>query len=199
MTIVRAIGLVVLGAVVVACGTGPERSPQPSPSTVALALRTMAVTGSCAGVGLDAELHGDPKDPSIAWLTSLLPAGDQPDPGADRLEVVWPTGYTAVFDPTLRVIEPTGQTAMQEGDHVDGGCVTGGPLLLLGPMDGFRLECGTVPRSTCTSVLNGVHASQSAQWPKVRLAAFIVRDASGHYTVVFEDGQRFDGYASPNL
>jgi hypothetical protein len=65
-------------------------------------------------------------------------------------------------------------------------------------MRGFHLECGTVARSTCTSVLNGVHQSQSDQWPKARLTTFVVRDATGHYTALFEDGQRFDGTASPN-
>jgi hypothetical protein len=120
---------------------------------------------------------------------------------ADRLEVVWPTGYTAVFDPTLRVLDPTGQTAMREGDYVDGACVgsaAGGQFFLPGPMRGFHLECGAVPRATCTSVLNGVHQSQSDQWPKARLTTFVVRDATGHYTALFEDGQRFDGTASPN-
>ena len=190
----RAAATFALAGMLIGCGSEPPPTRSPS----GIALRTTAATGACAGVGLDAEVHGDPKDPSIVWLTSLLPAGGQPDPIGDRVEVIWPTGYTAVFDPALRVLDPTGQTAMQEGDYVDGGCVTQGPLLLTGPMDGFRLECGTVERSTCTSVLNGTHY-RTGNWPKGRIATFIVRDATGHYTVVLEDGQRYDGYASPNF
>jgi hypothetical protein len=59
--------LTAIAALVVACGglVPSTPTPSPSPSASGIALRTRADTGACAGVGLDAEVHGDPADPSV--------------------------------------------------------------------------------------------------------------------------------------
>jgi hypothetical protein len=75
---------------------------------------------ACAGVGLDAVLHGDPADPKVAWLINRL--GDLP---GKRLEVAWPPGFRARFAPELEVLDGTGRVRLREGDHIDGTCGTG--------------------------------------------------------------------------
>ncbi len=72
----------------------------------------------CAGVGLDAVLHGSPNDPYVAWLRSN-------GPGAGRIEVVWPAGYRARFSPNLEVLNDRGIVVLREGDAISGACVTG--------------------------------------------------------------------------
>jgi hypothetical protein len=75
---------------------------------------------ACAGVGLDAIVHGDPADPKVAWLINRLPA-----PGDGRIEVAWPPGYRARFAPNLEVLDGTGRIRLREGDPIDGTCGTG--------------------------------------------------------------------------
>jgi hypothetical protein len=68
----------------------------------------------CAGVGLDAVLHGDPADPKVAWLTSKI--------GGPRLEIVWPFGFTARFTPDLEILDADGNVVIREGGAVTGTC-----------------------------------------------------------------------------
>lgn len=54
--------------------------PAPSLATIpALVCHTTPITG---------ELASDPRDPHVAWLVT---------PEGERVEVIWPTGYTAQF------------------------------------------------------------------------------------------------------
>jgi hypothetical protein len=94
----------------------------------ALALPTtnQLAGGACAGVGVDAVLHGSAADPRIAWLTENL------DPAAPaRLDVVWPAGYRARFAPGLEILDENAKVVLQEGDRVTGLCsgVEGVPYL----------------------------------------------------------------------
>jgi hypothetical protein len=71
----------------------------------------------CAGVGLDAVLHGSPNDPYVAWLENRVVAG--------RDEIVWPAGYRARFSPNLDILDESGIVVLREGDAISGSCVTG--------------------------------------------------------------------------
>ncbi|MEP7379403.1 MAG: hypothetical protein ABI725_07585 [Chloroflexota bacterium] len=70
----------------------------------------------CAGVGLDAVLHGDPADPHVAWIVDRL--------SGHRKEVTWPAGYQARFAPDLLVFDPGGQVVLRENSPISGACVT---------------------------------------------------------------------------
>jgi len=70
---------------------------------------------ACAGVGLDAVLHGSPTDPRVAWLDNELGS-----PG--RIDVIWPAGYLARFDPSLQILDENGNVVIFEGDRVSGAC-----------------------------------------------------------------------------
>jgi hypothetical protein len=74
----------------------------------------------CAGVGVDAVLHGSPNDPYVAWLENRVVAG--------RVEVLWPAGYRARFSPNLEILNESGIVVLREGDAISGTCVTGLPF-----------------------------------------------------------------------
>jgi hypothetical protein len=95
----------------------------------AIALPTLGNDGSnCRGVGLNAILAGDPRDPRVAWLAM----GD-----GRRQEIVWPVGFRAQFTPELEILDARGRVVLRAGDPVDSGCVIGGapdlrePLLIV--------------------------------------------------------------------
>ncbi|HEX7612729.1 MAG TPA: hypothetical protein VF371_08130 [Candidatus Limnocylindrales bacterium] len=92
-------------------------SPRASLSGGLFALPTVnwLAGGLCAGVGLDAVLHGSPSDPRVAWLESSLG-------GPSRMEVTWPAGYRARFNPNLEVLDESGNVVIREGDAVSGAC-----------------------------------------------------------------------------
>jgi hypothetical protein len=94
----------------------------------------------CAGVGLDAFLHGDPTDPRSAWVVR---------PDGTRQDILFPAGYKAVFTPALQVLDPTGRVAMDEGDYVYGACVGPGDELTIDPDESLSLDCGPVPADSC--------------------------------------------------
>ena len=97
----------------------------PTPPVTAVGLPTLPEwDGSCPGIGMDAELHGDADDPRVAWVV---------DRGR-REEIIWPPGYTAQFTPNLVVLNAEGDVVAIEGAHVDSACVGGPPdyfLLLI--------------------------------------------------------------------
>jgi len=111
-----------------ACGA-PQPSSTPSPvPTPAVVLPTVHELGhACAGVNLDAALAGDPTDPRVAWL--------KPDGAPNRIEIVFPPGFSARFSPHLEILDAVGVVVAREGDHIDGGCVISpseaDPLLVL--------------------------------------------------------------------
>jgi len=97
------------------------RSPKPSLPDGLIALPTTNWLETpdtiCAGVGLDAVLHGSPKDPYVAWLENRV--------GASRDEIVWPAGYRARFSPDLEILNESGIVVLREGDAISGSCVPG--------------------------------------------------------------------------
>jgi hypothetical protein len=73
--------------------------------------------GLCADIGLDAVLHGSPTDPNVAWLVANVMDGV-------RMDVIWPAGYRARFNPNLEVLDENGNVVLREGDAVSGACVS---------------------------------------------------------------------------
>lgn len=111
-----------------ACSPAPSEAP-PSAGADGIALpgtapwpTPPATPPPCAGVGLDAILHGDATDPGVTWLRDRT--------GGGRIEVTWPVGFRARFTPSLVVVDPAGRVVHREGDTIDGGCVDGDRILL---------------------------------------------------------------------
>lgn len=103
--------VVVLAASLSACASEVPTTPSPSP----LALPVAAFPNACRGIGVNATLHGDPRDPRYAWLSV----------GGRRNELVWPPGYFALFQPGLVVFDSFGTAVFHEGDTVTGACLSG--------------------------------------------------------------------------
>jgi hypothetical protein len=125
-------GLIVCSLLAAACSapvtTPPSVSPD-LPDARGLPLPTSAWWSAsqptppvCAGVGLDAILHGDPGDPSITWITDRGQGG--------RRDATWPPGFRARFEPSLVVVDGSNAVVAHEGDGIDGGCVDGERILL---------------------------------------------------------------------
>jgi hypothetical protein len=70
-------------------------------------------------------LHGDPDAEPAAWLVDR-------DSG-ERVDVRWPRGTVAVFDPQLRVVLANGTVFHREGDVISGGCGSDGTTIDLMP------------------------------------------------------------------
>lgn len=140
MHLMRRSGLVSLAAAVLVlwgCDRAPPAAAPQAPTVLSPAATQTAVAqplpvltvgnvpvgpgSSCAGVGLDATLHGETGDGRIAWLVTAE---------GGRLDVVWPAGYHARFAPRLEVLDESGRVVLREGDRVGGGCVTGDPDIL---------------------------------------------------------------------
>jgi hypothetical protein len=69
---------------------------------------------ACAGVGLDAILHGSASDARVAWAIDQTSGG--------RIDIIWPLGYSARFVPNLEVLDSHGAVVAHEGDLVTGTC-----------------------------------------------------------------------------
>ena len=104
------------GFVSAATGSYPP-SPRPSLSGGLFALPTTnwLAGGVCAGVGLEAVLRGSPSDPRVAWLENNIG-------GQSRIEVSWPAGYRARFNPNLEILDENGKVVLRDGDAVGGAC-----------------------------------------------------------------------------
>ena len=121
---VRALSaLVLIGLAFAACDSAP--SPVPTKASGSLVLPTINTRAfdACAGVGTEAVLAGDANDPRVAWLLS----------GGKRVDVVFPLGFSARFNPGLEVLDGSGAVVARGGDRIDGYCVTAGPPLVLWP------------------------------------------------------------------
>lgn len=103
------------GAVVSPWPSGDIALPTPEP----LDLPSGAIE-ACGGVGISAILRGDPHDPHIAWLVNNL---------GTRVNITWPEGYRARFDPGLEVVDAAGVVVLKNADSVTGACVTDNPDL----------------------------------------------------------------------
>jgi hypothetical protein len=73
--------------------------------------------GGCRGVGTDLVIHGSATDPSVSWATTA--------DGGNRLDLVWPVGYSVRFMPDLEIVDPSGGVVAREGDHLTGMCSPG--------------------------------------------------------------------------
>jgi hypothetical protein len=82
---------------------------------VAIGPSGRGVPNACRGIGVNATLHGDPRDPRFAWLSV----------GGRRNELVWPPGHFALFQPGLVVFDSFGTAVFREGDTVTGACLSG--------------------------------------------------------------------------
>jgi hypothetical protein len=72
--------------------------------------------GGCnIGVGQDATLHGAASDARATWPTDNF--------GGDRIELLWPIGYSARFSPHLEVLDDHGAVVAHEGDLIIGSCL----------------------------------------------------------------------------
>jgi hypothetical protein len=117
----RRLASIVLVTAVVAGACGGERTPGPNeyalPADPALVLGPNATPLACAGVGLDAVLVGSASDGRKVWLEDAQTA--------DRLELVWPVGFTVRFGQgdAFDVLNAAGKTAIVGGSHVSGACV----------------------------------------------------------------------------
>jgi hypothetical protein len=105
-----------------------DPSPQPGPNGLYWLSTYNWLTGYglCAGTGLDAVLHGSPTDAHVAWLDGEQVVGPLGEPEVVRLEIVWPAGYRARFDPNLEILDENGNVVMRDGDTVTGDCGGGG-------------------------------------------------------------------------
>jgi hypothetical protein len=80
------------------------------------------VATACAGVGVSAVLHGSAADPRVAWLVNDL---------GTRVDVVWPPGYRARFNPNLEVLDASGVVLLRLADVITGVCGTADPYIWL--------------------------------------------------------------------
>jgi hypothetical protein len=124
MRLTRTVAAVLAIVVAVpACSATP--SPPPTNAAGNLVLPTMDTPPNtpCAGVGTEALLAGDADDPRVAWIVSRM----------TRVDVVFPSGFSARFAPDLEVLDASGRVVARAGDRIDGYCVTAGPPLILWP------------------------------------------------------------------
>jgi len=84
-------------------------------------LPAVGAAPGCRGIGLDATITGSPVDPRLVWLVTA---------DGEEKPLVWPPGWTVTFAPNAQVIDPQGVRRFTAGDHVDGGCVEGGAVML---------------------------------------------------------------------
>src|SRR5215213_5309737 len=101
------VGILALGWSMSACGFFAAASLPTHPTRL----------GSCSvGVGRDATIHGSAADPRLAWAID--------NGSGERVELVWPWGYTARFSPDLAILDRDGQAAAHEGDLIIGSCLS---------------------------------------------------------------------------
>ncbi len=118
----RCVGAVIaLGLSLSACNA--FRSPARTNAAGNLVLPTIDTPQACAGVGTEAVLAGSASDPRVAWLVS----------SGTRVDVVFPSGFSARFNPSLEVLNAAGAVVGRAGDRIDGYCVTSGPPLVVLP------------------------------------------------------------------
>ena len=147
------------------------------------------VDQACAGVGMEAFLHGSPTDPRTAWVVSV---------SGEEIDVQFPTGHTARFAPSLQVVDRTGAVVMEDGDYVYGACVVKDDALMITPDETLRLECGPLDVEACTDRAPQVASNQDGHSNRdVEAVTFL--DAEGRYSVTFRDGTTTTGTPMPGF
>ncbi len=105
-----------------ACASTPTPSPVPSVPVSLLAAPSLPtlefISQGCADVGFDAFLTGSAEDPRVTWLVNV---------SGKRIDILWPRGFSARFDPDLEVLDASGTVVYRAGDRIHGGCVQGEP------------------------------------------------------------------------
>jgi hypothetical protein len=157
----------------------PTAQPRDLPSGVAL---------GCSSMLTPSVLRGSAADPHLAWLVGF---------DAERIEVIWPEGYTARYTPSLEVRDPTGRVMLEAGDFVDGTCGIGDPggQLMEPPFLGFQLDCGPLPVADCTGGRLRSVAKENG-WPTRQIDAIGFTSTEGGYLVRFADGTTATGASS---
>ncbi len=116
------LGLVMAATIVLSACAYPLPSNVTAPIPYKeLPTQVLETPAACAGVGLEAVLHGDNADPRLAGLVTGV---------GERVEILWPIGYHARFTPLLEVRDAGGTVVLRDGSRIEGGCVTGDPHLL---------------------------------------------------------------------
>jgi hypothetical protein len=111
-TLVRARAFLIVAAglaltsVSVACSSTPRTLPLP----------VAGFPDRCRGVGVEATLGGDPSDPRVTWLVSA---------DGSQTPLVWPSGWTGRFTPSLEVLDAKGTVRYRQGDAVSAACLAG--------------------------------------------------------------------------
>lgn len=160
----------------VLAGCGPSRLDLPTTSLE-----------SCSGYGIAAVLRGDAADPDVAWI--------ERHPTRERIDAVWPTGFTARFDPELEILDSSGRVVMREGDYVNGTCgvVAEGREMLAPPFLALRLDCGPMPVLDCQLAVGAT--ARANGWPDREIAEIQFLDSEARYRLVYEDGSTVSGQA----
>jgi len=98
-------------------GTTPPGMPLPAMSWWP---PPTGVVAACGGVGMGPvlTLQGSPADGVYGLLN-----------GTKRIPILWPPGYRVVFDPSMRVLDPTGKVAADVGDDLLAQYLSGGLLI----------------------------------------------------------------------
>jgi hypothetical protein len=142
---------------------------------------------SCIGYGISVVLRGDAADPDVAWIEGYE--------SHNRTAVVWPTGFTARFDPDLEILDESGRVVLREGDYIDGTCgvVSKGRELLAPPFLALRLDCGRLPILDCQIAVGAT--ARANGWPDREIAEIQFLDSEAQYRLVYEDGTEVSGQA----
>lgn len=154
----------------------PLQTVQPMPS---------GVISTCAEQLDPAVLRGNPADSRLTWLQTL---------DGRRVEIIWPLGFVARFEPTLEVIDPSGKAVLLEGDFVEGACEIGDPggRLMNPPFLALKLDCGPLAIDDCTAGRLKLVVNANG-WPNREIASVKFLDANGRYLIRFEDGTERQG------
>lgn len=109
--------------VLLACLASGCRPAAATPALSPLMLPAIRPLAGCLGIGMEGTLRGASDDPRVAWLIV----------DGRRVDVVWPTGYSAVFTPGLEILDEGGKVVLRGGDGVAGGCVLDGGFIYVAP------------------------------------------------------------------
>lgn len=109
-------GWLVLAVLIAVMLAGCAETEPTIPTVIEKPLPVTRFLAACRGIGLDAVLVGDPRDPRSTWLETS---------DGHRIELVWPPRHTARFGPLLEVLGPDGAVLFRQGDRVSGACTQG--------------------------------------------------------------------------